>query len=80
MFLPLHVTVRVPATSANLGPGFDCLGLALKQYTTFEIELLWGSVEQGHKPFIDIFSAWGDDPAIDALPADYRNLFYQAFS
>jgi homoserine kinase len=24
---PLHV--RVPATSANLGPGFDCLGLAL---------------------------------------------------
>jgi len=25
----LSVTVRVPATSANLGPGFDCLGLAL---------------------------------------------------
>ena len=24
------VTVRVPATSANLGPGFDCLGLALE--------------------------------------------------
>ncbi|OGO53227.1 MAG: homoserine kinase [Chloroflexi bacterium RBG_16_68_14] len=24
-----RVTVRVPATSANLGPGFDCLGLAL---------------------------------------------------
>ena len=23
------VTVEVPATSANLGPGFDCLGLAL---------------------------------------------------
>lgn len=23
------VTVRVPATSANLGPGYDCLGLAL---------------------------------------------------
>ena len=23
------VTVRVPATSANLGPGFDSLGLAL---------------------------------------------------
>ena len=23
------VWVRVPATSANLGPGFDCLGLAL---------------------------------------------------
>lgn len=24
-----QVTVRVPATSANLGPGFDCLGVAL---------------------------------------------------
>ncbi|MDE3076656.1 MAG: homoserine kinase, partial [Chloroflexota bacterium] len=27
-----QVTVRVPATSANLGPGFDCLGLALDLY------------------------------------------------
>ena len=27
--LPVRVTVRVPATSANLGPGFDCFGLAL---------------------------------------------------
>ena len=24
-----RVTVRVPATSANVGSGFDCLGLAL---------------------------------------------------
>ncbi|MFM8887930.1 MAG: homoserine kinase, partial [Chthoniobacterales bacterium] len=22
-------TIQVPATSANLGPGFDCLGVAL---------------------------------------------------
>ncbi len=29
------VSVRVPATSANLGPGFDCLGLALD---------LWGTI------------------------------------
>lgn len=27
---PPHVTVRVPATSANLGPGFDALGIALE--------------------------------------------------
>ncbi len=25
----MRLTVRVPATSANLGPGFDCFGLAL---------------------------------------------------
>jgi len=29
---PRSVTVRVPATSANLGPGFDTLGLALSLY------------------------------------------------
>ncbi|MFT3899622.1 MAG: homoserine kinase [Gordonia sp. (in: high G+C Gram-positive bacteria)] len=28
----LEVAVRVPASSANLGPGFDCLGLALGIY------------------------------------------------
>ncbi|WAL48065.1 homoserine kinase [Rhodococcus pyridinivorans] len=28
----LSVTARVPASSANLGPGFDCLGLALGLY------------------------------------------------
>ena len=32
------VTVRVPATTANLGPGFDAFGCALSLYTdvTFE--------------------------------------------
>jgi homoserine kinase len=25
----MHITIRIPATSANLGPGFDALGLAL---------------------------------------------------
>ncbi len=30
-----EVTVRVPATSANLGPGFDALGLALQIYDEY---------------------------------------------
>jgi|SRR5579883_137144 len=30
--MPRAVSVTVPATSANLGPGFDCLGLALNIY------------------------------------------------
>ena len=34
------VTVRVPATSANLGPGFDTLGLALALYNTLTFEEL----------------------------------------
>ena len=31
---PSSVSVRVPATSANLGPGFDCLGMALHVWAT----------------------------------------------
>ena len=27
--------VQVPATSANLGPGFDCLGLALTMFDRY---------------------------------------------
>lgn len=32
------IRVRVPATSANLGPGFDCLGMALAIYNTIEMD------------------------------------------
>ena len=34
----MRVTVEVPASSANLGPGFDCLGLALAKYARFTFE------------------------------------------
>jgi homoserine kinase len=37
-----HVTVRVPATSANLGPGFDALGLALDLWDEIEAHALPG--------------------------------------
>ena len=29
-----QITVRVPASTSNLGPGFDCLGVALRIYNT----------------------------------------------
>ena len=32
------IKITVPATSANLGPGFDCLGIALNLYNTFYFE------------------------------------------
>ena len=35
-----RVTVRVPATSANLGPGFDTLGLALSVYDELSVTAL----------------------------------------
>lgn len=39
------VRVTVPATSANLGPGFDTLGIALSMYATFEFTLTDGGLE-----------------------------------
>ena len=32
------IKIRVPATSANLGPGFDCLGLALDVWNEIAFE------------------------------------------
>ena len=40
-----RAAVRVPATSANLGPGFDALGLALDLCDDLELEATTGGVE-----------------------------------
>ena len=34
------LTVRVPATTANLGSGFDCVGMAFNWYDELTLELL----------------------------------------
>lgn len=39
------VTVTVPGSSANLGPGFDTLGLALSVYDTVEVEIIHSGLE-----------------------------------
>lgn len=39
------IKIRVPATSANLGPGFDCLGIALDLYNTFIFEEIEKGIE-----------------------------------
>jgi homoserine kinase len=38
-----RVTVKVPATSANLGPGFDTLGMALSFYDELQVEAVAGN-------------------------------------
>ena len=40
------VVVHVPATTANLGPGFDCLGAALQLDNVFELRCLEGGGER----------------------------------
>jgi homoserine kinase len=61
-----RLQVRVPATSANLGPGFDVLGLALDLHNVFVVETADSTrIEiKGHA---------------EDLPLDANNLFYRAF-
>src|SRR3954447_1347035 len=40
----MRVRVRVPATSANLGPGFDALGLALDLHDELEVTVTEGGL------------------------------------
>lgn len=37
--VPSKFRVRVPASTSNIGPGFDCLGCGFKLYNTFEFQV-----------------------------------------
>jgi homoserine kinase len=39
------ISIKVPATCANMGPGFDCLGIALSLYNNFTFEETGGSLK-----------------------------------
>lgn len=39
------IEVKVPATSANMGPGFDCMGVALNLYNRFYFEEIASGIE-----------------------------------
>ena len=69
------VTVTVPATSANLGPGFDCLGLALDLRNTLTLTasefILFEEQETAYTVTIN-----GVDAA--KVPADRTNLALEA--
>ncbi|TCQ02407.1 homoserine kinase [Serpentinicella alkaliphila] len=45
----MFIKVTVPATTANIGPGFDCLGIALSLYNTIEVK----EIEEGIKVEVD---------------------------
>ncbi|NJM68459.1 MAG: homoserine kinase [Acaryochloris sp. RU_4_1] len=71
----LIATVTVPATTANIGPGFDCLGAALSLYNRFQFTPL--CTENRSKSDRVIIHASGQ--GADQLPTDSRNLVYRAF-
>ncbi|MEK7786447.1 MAG: homoserine kinase, partial [Chloroflexota bacterium] len=67
--MPSRVRVLVPASSANLGPGFDCLGLALGLYNTVEMTAL----DAGEGLQVEV-----DGEGADRLSADSNNLIVRA--
>jgi homoserine kinase len=73
----MKVSVRVPATSANLGPGFDCMGLALPIYNTITIE---ETVLPGTGIEINVMadSESIDQLSLDHIPSDENSIVYKA--
>ncbi len=73
----MKVSVKVPATTANFGAGFDCIGMALPIYNTITIE---ETVLPGTGVEINIISETDDDDelAIEHIPKDENNIIYKA--
>jgi homoserine kinase len=69
--LPERLLVSAPASSANLGPGFDCMALALELRNEVEVTSAGG----GGPPGV-IIQGEGADEA----PAGVDNLFVRAFA
>ena len=62
------IRVKAPATTANMGPGYDCLGLALDVWNTLEIEVL-----KGGEPVVEVTGEGADE-----LGTGRDNLIYRA--
>ena len=73
----MKVSVKVPASTANLGPGFDCLGMALPIYNTITIE---ETVLPGTGIEINMMSEEEsiEELVFDNIPRDENNLVYKA--
>lgn len=67
------LTVRVPGSSANLGPGFDSLALAYQLYCTLNFRIL-----EKNDPDIPLITLKGR--LVDGLPKDQDNLIYSVLS
>jgi homoserine kinase len=63
-----NVTVRVPASTANLGSGFDCIGMAFQLYTTIKMK----------KASNTSIQLKGDN--LEGIAVDKSNLIYKVAS
>lgn len=65
-----QISITVPATASNLGPGFDVLGMALKLYNKLEVRRLG----RGSPDRVEISGEGAED-----LPRGNSNLIVQTF-
>jgi homoserine kinase len=68
-----NLTVRVPGSSANLGPGFDTLALAFQLYCTLHFRIL-----EKNDSSIPLITLKGR--LVEGLPKDQNNLLYTVLS
>lgn len=73
----MKVSVKVPATTANMGPGFDCVGMALPLYNTITIE---ETVLPGTGIEINVLADSDsiDQLSLDHIPSDENSIVYKA--
>jgi hypothetical protein len=67
------LTIKTPGSTANLGPGFDALALALSVHCTLRFELL-----EKDDPSIPLITL--NSELLDELPTDETNMIYQVIS
>jgi homoserine kinase len=71
-----RVRVKVPATSANLGPGFDVLGVALPLHNELTLQInggAWTATRRALALSVDV-----EGEGFDSLPRDESNLVVRA--
>lgn len=70
----MKITVKVPATTANIGPGFDCLGMALPIYNEITIE---ETIMPGTGIEINIIDENQEFETL-SIPTDENNIVFKA--
>jgi homoserine kinase len=63
--------VMAPATTANLGPGYDCLGMALDIWNCLEV--VPNTLNIGASNLVEVIGEGADE-----LPTDKKNLVYRS--
>jgi len=74
-----RISVLAPATTANLGPGFDCLGMALDIWNRLDVflddapQMSTDDSDKGQEPFVEVFGEGAGE-----LSSGRDNLIYRS--